>query len=246
LSTIAIAGSKDENPRQAGKSSIYVLDVKSQVDDGYGQLMINVAKKTFVFNGENFTPYGRFKIQIARETGLELLASGHSTRTGNLHIQGKWNPASVIPTLGMVGTYWYYDPAYGFKGQQEGFYLAHFKIRYSNDGGTTWHTTEKETGTYALDKTFSLPVSNFTDSTHVINKGDLIQFKVRVEGGDDVWTDAFTYVPDADPMFCWPYLITHGSTFNAWIEYWSDDCQRCLDTSNDTCNYWYTWGEDIP
>ena len=234
-------------PDQAGKSSIYILHVKSHVDDGYGQLMINVAKKTFVFNGMNFTPFGRFKIKIDRESGWELLADGHATRTGNLHIQGEWKPGDAIPEPGMVGTYWYYDPAYGFAGQQMGWYVAHLKIRYSKDGGKTWLTTEKETDDVLWCQEFKVTVAQFTDSTHVINKGDLLQFKVKVIGGDDTWTDTiFTYVPDADPMFCWPYLFSHGSTFNAWIEYWSDDCQRCLDTTNDTCNYWYTWGVDIP
>lgn len=247
-STQAGAGgylAKQENPRQAGKSSIYFYDVESKVDEGYGRLVIDVAKKTFVFIGQDFTPYARFKLKIDRESGWELLADGHATRTGNLHIQGEWKTGTSVPEPGMVGTWWYYDPAYGFNGQQLGGYIARLKVRYSKDGGNTWATTEKETGDIDLGKTFSVTVAQFTDSTHVINKGDLIQFKVKVIGGDDTWTDTwFTYVPDGDPAYCWPYVLPRGTTFNAWIEYWNDQCQYCL--TGDCSLYWYIWGVDIP
>jgi hypothetical protein len=147
-----------------------------------------------------------------------------------------------VPEPGTVGTWWYYDPAYGFYGQQLGGYVAHLKVRYSLDGGATWITTTKETGAVDFGQTFSVTIAQFTDADHVIPKGALVQFKVKVVGGDDTWTDTiFTYVPDADPAFCWPYLITHGPTWNAWIEYWSDDCQYSLDSP-----YWYQWGVDIP
>jgi hypothetical protein len=48
----------DENPRQAGKSSIYFYDVESTDDNGYDRLVINTAKKTpsYVLRADGLTP----------------------------------------------------------------------------------------------------------------------------------------------------------------------------------------------
>jgi len=237
------ASAEQENPRQAGKSSIYFYDVESFLDNGYGKLVIDTKKKTFVFIGWDFTPNSHFAIKWDKANGYKLIGGGRSNPAGNLHIQGSWE-GTVVPQLGTVGTWWYYDPAYGFMGQSLAGYVAHLKIRYSKDGGNTWSTTEKETGDISLGETYKITVAQFTDSTHVINKGDLIQLKARVVWGDDTWTDTiFTYVPDCDPAYCWPKTDIRGTAWDAWIEYYNDSCQYSLDPSD---NYWMFWGVDIP
>lgn len=243
---------KQENPRQAGKSSIYFYDVECQSNpnpdcivcgpcSGYGTFVIDTAKKTFNFIGHDYTPLQNVHVKIG---SLGFIAKGKVTKSGNVHIQGEWED-NIVPEPESVGhSYYYYDPAYGFMGQSLAGYVAHLKIRYSKDGGTTWHTTEKETGDISLGETYKITVAQFTDSTHVINKGDLIQLKARVVWGDDTWTSTInTYVPDADPMYCWPWTLLHGTTWDAWIEYYNDTCQPCL--TGDCSNYWYIWGEDI-
>ena len=232
---------QDENPRHAGKSSIYFYDVESFHDNGYGQLVIDTKKKTFVYIGQDFTPNSHFAIKWDKANGYKLIGGGRSNPAGNLHIQGSWE-GTVVPEPGTVGTHWYYDPAYGFMGQSDAGYVAHLKIRYSKDGGNTWSTTEKETGDISLGETYQITVAQFTDSTHVINKGDLIQLKARVVWGDDTWTGTiFTYVPDGDPAYCWPNTDLRGTLWNAWIEYSVDGCQVSLDS-----DYWCGWGENCP
>jgi hypothetical protein len=60
IATVGASGTsaKQENPRQAGNSSIYSYDVESTDDNGYAKLVINTAKKTpsYVLRADGLTP----------------------------------------------------------------------------------------------------------------------------------------------------------------------------------------------
>jgi hypothetical protein len=220
---------KQENPRQAGKSSIYFYDVESQStdDNGYGRLVINTDKKTFVFIGQDFTPMQHVHIKVNTSNTSELIAKGKSTKNGNLHIQGEWED-TVLPEEGTVGAYYYYYPAYGFLFDNIGGYVAHIKVRYSLDGGATWQTTDKQSGAVSFGEEYTVDIKNLVDDTHVIPEGALVKMKLVVVGGDDIWSDetfsyGLEYPPDGG--YCWPYWYGHGPTWNAYLEY--DDCDVC-------------------
>ena len=157
---------KQENPRQAGESSIHFFDVECQSNpnpdcnmcgpcSGYGTLVIDTKKKSFNFIGHDYTPMQNVHIKI---DSLGFLAKGVVTKSGNVHIQGKWGDHPVPPSGTVGSSYYYYDPAYGFMGQNVAGYVAHFKIRYSKDGGNTWHTTDKETGGISFGEDYTIVV----------------------------------------------------------------------------------------
>ena len=95
---------KQENFRQAGKSSIYFYDVESKEGSGYGRLVINADKKTFTFIGQDFLPSQHVYIKVDTEGQFQLIADGKSTKSGNLHIQGDWE--GVPPKPESVGAYY--------------------------------------------------------------------------------------------------------------------------------------------
>jgi len=232
---------QDENPRQAGKSSIYFYDVESKSvgdSNGYGKLKIDTAKKTFVFNGWDFTPMQNVQIKADTASGVEIIARGKSTKSGNLHIQGSWE-GTVVPGQGTVGAWYYYEPAYGFNVNSLGGYVARLKVRYSLDDGATWITTTKETGDVDLFQTVMITIDQFEDDDHIIPDCALVKMKVVVIGGDDVWTDETFYrVHGNPPGYCWPDYELHGPTWNASTEYWGDYCQPYLDS-----DYWWEWSD---
>lgn len=247
----AVAGPKTaEHPKQAGKSSIYFYDVECPANPdpecevcgpctGHGRFVIDAAKKTFNFIGHDFTPNRGVEI-----SGIgNFIVKGKVTPSGNLHIQGEWE-GNIVPPAGTVGSAWYYyEPAYGFMGQHLGGYVAHLKFRYSLDGGTTWNTCSKETGAVDFCQTYKIAIKDYLDYPGQIPKYALVELKAKVVGGDDTWTDPFYYLPDDDPAYCWPYTLLHGPTWNAYIEYYNDQCQYCL--IGECSEYWYIWGEDI-
>lgn len=52
----AVAAKLDENPRQAGASSVYIYEVAATDTHGSGKLMVNLDEQKFVFNGKDFEP----------------------------------------------------------------------------------------------------------------------------------------------------------------------------------------------
>lgn len=96
---------KQDNPRQAGNSPIYFYDIQSKSPDsnGHGTLIINTDKKTFIFNGQDFTPMQIVHIKVDTGSEFQLIAGGKSTKMGNLHIQGSWE--GTLPRQGTVGAY---------------------------------------------------------------------------------------------------------------------------------------------
>ena len=150
--TTSEAGAKsakhDENPRQAGKSSIYFYDVESKEGSGYGRLVINADKKTFTFIGQDFLPSQHVYIKVDTEGQFQLIADGKSTKSGNLHIQGEWE--GVPPKPESVGAYYIWGPAYGFTLDNVSGYVAHIKVQWSTDNGVTWHTTSNQSKDVSL------------------------------------------------------------------------------------------------
>jgi hypothetical protein len=225
-----------ENPRQAGKSSIYFYDVecKSPVSNGYGRLVINAAKKTFTFIGQDFIPNQQVHIKVDTASKVEIIAQGKSTKTGNLHIQGEWE-GTVLPEEGTVGAYYYYEPAYAFQVENMGGYVAHIKVMWSTDKGVTWHTSNAQSKDISFLELFTQEIYKL-DPGGVIKPGDLVRMKLVVVGGDDTFADEwYTYVT---PPFCYPLWRAHGPTWNAYVELYNNACTPYLGS-----NYWCEYDE---
>jgi hypothetical protein len=240
------AGVTKANPRQAGKSSIHFYDVVCSNNpnpecesckscNGYGTFVIDTEHKTFNFIGHDYAPMSKVKIE-----NFGVVVRGKATQSGNVHIQGAWKD-TVVPPDGTVGESWgWYDPAFGFAGQNLGGYNCHLKIRWSIDDGKTWNTTSVETSALSFGESYNIYIEDF-DPDNIIPDHAEIQLKARVVGGDDTWTsDIWYYAKGGDPMFCFPYCLMHGPTWNAYIEYYNDQCQYNLDS-----DYWYIWGVDV-
>ncbi|MGZ4944304.1 MAG: hypothetical protein ACXVIG_07205 [Halobacteriota archaeon] len=105
-----VVAAKQENPHQAGKSSIYFYDVTAPDEHGKGKLQINLDKHTFVFNGQGFTPSQQIelKAKAVGSTDYAVFATGKATPSGNLHKAGTWEaaaaPANVVASSGFVVT----------------------------------------------------------------------------------------------------------------------------------------------
>jgi len=88
---------QDENPRQAGKSSVYFYDVEATDTHGFGQLKIDVKQRTFVLIGKDFPPSVQIDLQ-ARQVESEdyiIFGSGKTTPSGQLSMHGTLTDASL-------------------------------------------------------------------------------------------------------------------------------------------------------
>ncbi len=98
----AVAAKQTENPRQAGTSSIYFYDVAATATHGKGTLQINLAKHTFEFTGQGFTPSAQITLRAraAESADYTIFALGKTKPSGNIHIAGTWGaaaaPANVV------------------------------------------------------------------------------------------------------------------------------------------------------
>jgi hypothetical protein len=209
---------KQENPRQAGNSSIYFYDVEVPDGIGYGRLVIDTAKKTFTFIGQDF-PHGQhIRIKVDTESEDHLIAEGKSTKSGNLHIKGEWE--GTLPKPGTVSASYIWGPAYGFSLENLGGYVAHIKVQWSTDDGVTWQTTSNQSKDVSLFETYD---QNIKDLDPNIPIGSLVKMKMDVVWGDDVFTsEIFKYVDT--PGLCWPYFESAGAVWNAYVGYRWDDC----------------------
>ena len=99
------AAKQDENPRQAGASSVYFYDVAATDTHGSGKLMINLDQKKFVFNGKDFKPGTRYVLHYETAGGADLrvFAMGEVTPSGNLHIEGRWEGNFADPDAADFG-----------------------------------------------------------------------------------------------------------------------------------------------
>ena len=127
---------KQDNPRQAGKSSVYFYDVDATDTHGSGQLVIDVDKHTFVFIGKDFMPYLQILLEAKEAGGTDyaVFASGQVTPSGNVHIAGTWEsevaPEDVVCNWQMIGM---------FRLSNSGGFIAQIACYYSTDDGITWH-----------------------------------------------------------------------------------------------------------
>jgi hypothetical protein len=232
----AASAKQDENPRQAGKSSIYFYDVESIDDNGYGRLVINTDKKTFVFIGKDFTSNRLFEIKVDTESEFQHIATGHSTESGNLHIQGEWE--GTLPEQGTVGICYCYPPAYGFILENYGGYIAHIKIAYSTDNGATWKLTDKQTSGISLFESHKVDIDDLLEED-IPEGSSLVKMKMIVVGGGDVTTsEIYSYIHSSPPGYCYPYYISHGPTWNASLEEIHIECTPYIGS-----DYWTIYPE---
>jgi len=132
----ADSAKQDENPRHAGKSSVYFYDVDATDTHGSGQLVIDLDKHTFVFIGKDFMPYLQILLEAKEAGGTDyaVFASGKATPSGNVHIAGTWEsdaaPEEVVCNWEMIG---------GFSLTNNGWFIAQIACYYSEDDGVTWH-----------------------------------------------------------------------------------------------------------
>lgn len=105
VATGAVNPKEDKNPSRAGQSLIYFYDVAASETHGAGKLQIDLEKRTFVFNGQGFTPSAMIELRAraAASTEYVVFASGKATPSGNLHIAGTWE-ADATP-VGVVAGY---------------------------------------------------------------------------------------------------------------------------------------------
>ena len=140
---------KQDNPRQAGKSSVYFYDVDATDTHGSGQLVIDVDKHTFVFIGKDFMPYLQILLEAKEAGGTDyaVFASGQVTPSGNVHIAGTWEseaaPEDVVCNWQMIGM---------FRLSNSGAFIVQIACYYSTDDGITWHESG-HTSDIAVTKT---------------------------------------------------------------------------------------------
>lgn len=204
-STQAGAGgylAKQENPRQAGKSSIYFYDVEATDTHGIGQLVINVDKHTFVFIGKDFVPSAQMELLARAEGSLDhvVFAKGKATPSGNLHIVGKWEADD--PPAGVLLDYQYID---GFWLKNVGGFVAKIAYRYSTDGGITWKESDSSVG-IGLGQDLHVPYYDLDVPDNALVK----LHAVVVWGDDKTATEVYRVINSA----CWGYYEIGGTTQN--------------------------------
>ena len=210
-----VAAQQTENPTQAGKSSIYFYDVAASDTHGGGNLQINVDKRTFVFNGQDFEPSAQIALR-ARAAGSDdyvIFATGQATPSGNLHIAGTWEAAAAPADV--VGST-YYPPISGFCLDNYGWFVAKVACYYSTDGGATWTESDASEGIIRRDTGWvelwdlGVPV-NALVKIHV----------VVVAGNDRTGSEVFQSVSTPDhtilPKYAW-YRID-GTTLKNSLAY---------------------------
>ena len=216
----AIAGDapakQDNNPSQAGKSSIYFYDVARSDMHGKGKLMIDVDKHTFVFNGQDFTPSARIELRARATASADpvVFALGQATPSGNLHIAGTWE-AAAAPAEVVTG----YEIINGMTLYNGGLFVVQLKCYYSFDEGVTWHETNdaiKDISLYQRGVVLDLQDLG-------VPPGDLVRIHAVVVGGKDrTGSEVFQYQPGGTECwsFCAGYDI-YGTTFNPDLQYWA-------------------------
>ncbi len=208
----AATATQDENPSQAGKSSIYFYDVAASNTHGKGKLMIDVDEHTFVFNGQGFDPSAQIALRARAEGSADYVqfATGKATPSGNLHIAGTWDVAAPADVVG-------YELAYpqirGMWLDNWGGFRTKLACYYSTDGGATWHESS-----HRDEKCSGCDDRAFLDALNVPNYSLVKIHVVVVAGNDKTGSQVFEYVdqyPDT-----WAYYSIGGTTLNDQLSYY--------------------------
>jgi len=205
---------KQENPRQAGESSVYFYDVEATDTHGKGKLVVDVKHHTFVFIGQDFEPSVQVALRARAEGDAEsaIFATGKATPSGNLHISGTWE-AEVAAEEVVAGTY--YAPLYGFYLENYGWFVAKIACYYSTDDGVTWQESD-HTGGIALSEAGSTTLEDLGVPWLALVKIHVIVVGGKDRTGSEVFQHYHTY--------CWEgqhygmYSIS-GKTWNPTLEY---------------------------
>ncbi|MGZ4926648.1 MAG: hypothetical protein ACXV4B_09405 [Halobacteriota archaeon] len=206
-----VAAKQTENPHQAGSSSIYLYDVAATDAHGKGKLQINLAKHTFVFNGQGFTPSAQIelKARAAGSTDYVVFATGKATPSGNLHIAGTWAKDAPLPT-DVVGDY-AEIAGLGLVVEMGGWFVAKIACYYSTDGGVTWKESDHASG-IAMGNSKVAMLSDLG-----VPDGALVKIHAIVVGGKDrTGSEVFRYY-----KYSWWYADywIKGTTWNPTLTY---------------------------
>jgi hypothetical protein len=214
----------DENPRRAGKSNIHFFDVEATHEYGYGRLVINTDKHTFVFIGQDFRPSQHVYLQFKTDEGFDAFASGRSTPSGNLHIAGTWEPDD--PPIEVVAAVYSWGPAAnGFSLTNDGWFMVKLAVDWTTDyyydQDTIWHTITA-TDSFGLNKSRRVNLDDLG-----VPYGAWVAIRAIVVGGKDrAGTEVFSYAngPCYIPGYCYPDYTIRNVTWNPILEYWRTDC----------------------
>ncbi len=215
VGTGAVNPKEDQNPSQAGQSSIYFYDVAATDTHGVGKLQIDTDKHTFVFNGKDFEPSVEIALRarLATSTEYAIFATGKATPSGNLHIAGTWEAAAAPGDV--VGSI-YYPPISGFRLHNYGWFVAKIACYYSTDGGATWNESDPGIGILRREEGWTelyqlgVPVNSLVKIHVVVVAGN---DRTGSEVFQSVSTSANTVLPK------YAYYIIDGTTLKNSLAY---------------------------
>ncbi len=188
-----VTAKQEENPnlRQAGESSVYFYDVAATDTHGKGKLQIDMDEQTFVFNGQGFMPSQQYSLQATTVSGDPyVFATGKTTPSGNLHIEGVWEaaaaPASMAAAVGSS-----YTPIAGFALDNTAWFITRVACFYSTDGGVTWKESDHTGDIWAGDPIEFVPLE-----TIGVPYGALVKIHaIVVAGNDRTGSTVFQFAP---------------------------------------------------
>lgn len=214
VGTRAASAKKDNNPSQAGQSSVYFYDVAASDTHGKGKLMVDLNQHTFVFNGQDFQPSAQIALRARAADSAEfvIFATGKATPSGNLHIAGTWE-ANGTPAAVLSDTY--YAPIYAFYLDNAGGFIAQVACYYSTDGGVTWKESNHSDN-------FLVTQWGWVDlETLGVPECALVKIHVIVIAGKDrTGSEIFqTWYPPDGCTHHWAWYHIKGTTFNPKLYY---------------------------
>ncbi len=85
----AVTAKQEASLHQAGKSSVYFVDVAATDTHGKGKAMINLEEHKIVFTGKGFEPGTTYWLR-SEASGTQTLGFAVANHAGNLNFQGTW------------------------------------------------------------------------------------------------------------------------------------------------------------
>jgi hypothetical protein len=214
IATRAASAKDDQNPSQAGQSSVYFYDVAASDTHGKGKLMVDLNQHTFVFNGQDFQPSAQITLRARAADSAEFVvfATGKATPSGNLHIAGTWeangSPAEVLSDT-------YYQPIYSFFLDNLGGFIAEVACYYSTDGGVTWKESS-HSDNFLLDQWGWVELESLGVPEFALVKIHVIVLAGKDRTGSEIFSTL--YPPEGCTRHVALYEIK-GTTFNPKLNY---------------------------